>query len=292
MATYTQTSVFNHTSDAGFRAWVGDFINALTFSGTKLLATSDTGQTTTATFTTTATRPSTNTATGYQIYRVNDTLGNSGYPIYIKIEFGTGASASVGAVWTTVGYGTDGAGNVSNIFQTRTQYDLNPLSTSTSYTTYASSMDGWYGLVFKKDGFTSTTSFLMTFGRSCDSTGAYDGTGYSIEIWGTTGQLQIIDVNYAGLTSNSAHTSFCFIPAGITSTMWSGVAQALKWYQTFPLVRPMLPLCTVLTAEFTDLATFTAKLVGSTSHTYRVFNLHNTPNYNNQSGTCIAFIWE
>ncbi len=106
MTTFNYNTPVAHANDADFRAWGVLYSAALAACG--LVQTADTGQIDWVT----VTRPGTNTAAGYQIWRFNDTLQGAA-PVYIKFEFGTGASATRPMVWITLGTGSDGAGNIT-----------------------------------------------------------------------------------------------------------------------------------------------------------------------------------
>ena len=104
-----------HGTDAEFRTWVGAIRTAIT--GLGLIRTTDTGQIDIAT----VARPTViNTAMGYDIYRFADTL-QATLPVFIKVEFGSGATATHPALWITVGTGTDGAGTLTGQVSTRQQ---------------------------------------------------------------------------------------------------------------------------------------------------------------------------
>ena len=124
------TANFTNSSDANFRAWVASMIAAIVAGG--WVQTADTGQINTATVTAPAV---VNTSQGYAIFRSND-AGGSLVDFYIKVEFGSGAvSALRPSVWITVGWATDGAGNLVSVtfpISTRTQVPtaLNPSGSS------------------------------------------------------------------------------------------------------------------------------------------------------------------
>jgi hypothetical protein len=109
MATSSPLTPIDHTSDAGFRTWGNELMTAL-ITTLGLTQTTDTGQL--AFPMTVTTRPAINTAAGYYIIRFNDTL-QSTVGVFIKVELGTFASATVPGLWITVGTGTDGAGNIT-----------------------------------------------------------------------------------------------------------------------------------------------------------------------------------
>jgi len=110
MGTDTRQVVMLQTTDAEFRTWVAAMIDQLNDIG--LTQTADTGQINT----TTVLKPAGVSASqGYAIFRFNDALQATA-PIYLKIEFGSGAGAATNPqIWTTWSSATDGAGTLGGI---------------------------------------------------------------------------------------------------------------------------------------------------------------------------------
>ncbi len=127
MTAITVSRATDMSSDAGFRTWGATFGTNLATLG--WVQTADTGQINWST----VTKPTlANTVAGYEIWRMNDALQSTA-PIFLKIEYGTGAAATNSAIWITVGFSTDGAGNLNSTnVSTRTQV-YNTLSSATAY---------------------------------------------------------------------------------------------------------------------------------------------------------------
>lgn len=127
MTAITVSRATDMSSDAGFRTWGATFGTNLALLG--WVKTADTGQINWST----VTKPTVaNTVAGYEIWRMNDALQATA-PIFLKIEYGTGAAATNSAIWITVGFSTDGAGNLTSTNQsTRTQL----VTTQNSATAY------------------------------------------------------------------------------------------------------------------------------------------------------------
>lgn len=58
------------------------------------------------------------TIAGYQVWRFNDTLHNNGYPVFIKVEYGSAAATSVSinyqaGLWFSAGFRHDGTASIS-----------------------------------------------------------------------------------------------------------------------------------------------------------------------------------
>ena len=85
------------------------------------IQTADTGQTSNATFATIY-NGTLNSSSGYQIWRMNDSLQGT-YPVFIKIEFGCGSVSNTPAMWVTIGTGSNGTGTITGIVIARTQFN-------------------------------------------------------------------------------------------------------------------------------------------------------------------------
>ena len=95
------------TSDTTFRNWGSAISAALASIGWVQAA--DTGQINW----TTVTKPTaTNTAAGYEIWRMNDSLQATN-PVYLKIEYGCAGALTTPAIWITVATGSNGAGTLA-----------------------------------------------------------------------------------------------------------------------------------------------------------------------------------
>lgn len=93
---------------ANFRAWAKKISEGLAAVG--MVKTADTGQINFET----VEAPAVNEYAGYEIWRFNDSE-QSERPIYFKIQYGRGATEPAPAIKVTVGKGSDGSGNLSNV---------------------------------------------------------------------------------------------------------------------------------------------------------------------------------
>lgn len=307
MSTYNPTlATLDQSTDAGYRAWVTEFLNALTNGNWSLggsafptfQQTTDTGQYASGSIAT-ATRPAVNTATGFLMMKFTDTNA-AACPIFVKFEFGSGSATTNPSIWVTVGSSTDGAGNMTGtLMLARTQYMTSPANITITRPTYSSAGDGYFGLVFKYQGWLTANSFFIFISRGFDeTTGLATADGYTFGISLANSQVVANHVNAnAGspiASGTNGHGDFCTVPASILSSDVSGVSQAFKWYGAFPRVQNLLPFCTVVTSEIPTQTTFTATLSGSTSHTYLSLTLggNQWPLYNNITGFNVGMIWE
>lgn len=117
MSTRTSTTIFfANDTDAHFRAWAQEIHDALTAFG--WINTGDTGQIALST----VVKPAgTNTAQGYEIWHMND-ANEASFPVFMKIEYGSGSAANSPAVWITLGQGSNGSGTLTGLLSTRQQY--------------------------------------------------------------------------------------------------------------------------------------------------------------------------
>lgn len=54
-----------------------------------------------------------NQIVGYQVWRFNDSLHNSGYPVFIRLEYGAPNSTVYSGVWINVGFMHNGSGSIN-----------------------------------------------------------------------------------------------------------------------------------------------------------------------------------
>lgn len=310
MTTATTSTVIDHTSDAGFRAWVAEIILQLvTTCG--ITQTADTGQINTST----VTRPAVNTAAGYSILRFNDTLQATA-PVFIKLEYGTGSSAADPNMWITVGTGSNGSGTITGTTTVRAAVvsASAPVSSSTSYTSryVYNATSGYLGLVWKTAGAGTATSSLGGFVvfRSNDTSGAT--TADSINLITNSGAAGSVSTScgYEQCYSYSASlvyppspngtswlgtSSSTGMPFGLTSTVVGGNSYVVPVLYLTPILTISAFNCAALLAEAPLGTTFSATLVGATAHTFlSVGQPFGNANLGITSTTTVGFcmLWE
>ena len=258
MAKSQTTTGIAHSDDATFRTWITELSGQLDDVGLTVAA--DTGQINLAT----ATRPGTNTAAGYQIRYLNDSLHGS-KPLYLKIELGTGSAASYPAIWITAGSGTNGAGTITGTtYFARTQITPNFTVGAATYFSGACVLPGYFGLVWKRNYVTNNTPHFFVM-RTCDESGAITSVGF--HFYYMIGGGWSNRTTYT--TSSSAdQTAYAFYPSVFTATLVSGQPQVYRHFGAQPQVRCVPFMLSFLDGEIGDLSTFTATPVGSTSRTY------------------------
>ena len=131
MAVASFTAKAASSTDALLRDWGSKLSAAIQSVG--LVKTADTGQIDWNTVVNGA------TVRGYEIFRFNDTLQATA-PIFIKLEYG-GSNTFV-LFKTTVGKGTDGAGNITGVLHAALSTSNSAQDITNDYVSYVSSGDG------------------------------------------------------------------------------------------------------------------------------------------------------
>lgn len=233
MATSTITTATAHSSDATFRAWAQEIHDMLIAIG--MVNTGDTGQVDL----TTMTRPSSAagiTVAGYKIYRTNDGYNH----IYMKVEFGTGNSATAPGVRIQYASSTDGAGGLTGY--TTGQF-LNTMSSLNSgiRTARACGVPGCYWMEFKVDVIASGSGCpLLGFAlmRFANASGAPTSDGYVVYYASAsnTSTAQQVRLGATPLVS-AMGANYSFLPGGITSGALDSDIQFWKHYTAQPRMR-------------------------------------------------------
>ena len=143
----TWSEVCRITSAAVAKTWITSFFNNLAACG--LVQTSDTGQLDPSTI---AAVPAAGSYFGYHVYRFNDTQ-QSNKPVFLRFVpyVGSYGGANCGGVAVTIGFATDGAGNITgantgllNFFNSTA--GVQRTETATATPCYAVHGEGYFGL--------------------------------------------------------------------------------------------------------------------------------------------------
>lgn len=292
MTTSTWSTVIDHTSDAGFRAWGSEL--GTKFTGAGLVQTADTGQINWAT----VTRPGTNTNAGYEIWRFADST------FYIKFFYGTSSPSNAPRIQVQVGTGSDGAGGLTGATSTLTTVTraTTPASVGTAYASYLCVTNDFFGIAWKASALSAAgTGFgFFAIDKFCDSTGAATTDGAAIYYGPTSSSLSAF-CSYEPLKTSSpsmsygVSTAFCLVPALITtSAVGPNNQNFLHSTPTTPLVRPVKNVFSILNSELALSTTFGATTVGATSHNYISLNSQagrgNSASVSHDVG--LAMLWE
>ena len=277
MATTSTSTPVDHTSDAGFRTWVQEIITMLVTT-LGVTQTADTGQINTST----VTRPAINTMAGYVILRFND-AAQATSPIFIKLQFGTGAVATSPQMDIQLGTGSSGAGVLTGTTTTVGSLCANNNSpTNPGVTAYLSracynTTAGVLWLTWKLNGSNPTNMCLGGFmiSRSNDATGAVttDAVACYTNSSNTTGQNTqgaVFGISYLQSAAfnfgNSA--GWGYMPYSLTSTLFGGNTQVGPVFQYTPVLGVTNWQAIAVNGELGINSTVSMTLVGSTAHTY------------------------
>ena len=174
MTALTIVQAPDNASAAGFRLW-GSGVDG-TFVTLGWVQTSDTGQ---INWTTVAAPSVANTAMGYSIFRMNDTL-QATKPVFIKVEYGGGASPSWPSMWLTIGTGSDGSGTITGISWTRAYIAGYSNITSISYPSYFSGDSGRYCCALFTGNASNYYQIGFSIERTRDSSGTISNVGLMV----------------------------------------------------------------------------------------------------------------
>lgn len=269
MTTASWSTVVDHTSDVGFRAWGSELSGKLAAVG--MVQQADTGQINWST----VVRSAVNVAAGYEIWKTP-----SG-GLCLKIEYGTDqASATAPKIWFTIGTGSNGSGTLTGQSSTRASACPNSsgvAATTTTCQSYLCAKNNYMGLIWKVGYLTALSQPAWAefmFGPTVDATGADSSVGFYVLHQGdaNTGGAQVATLQTVRTLSTaatrSATSSFCVVP-GQPSVSSDGTSNQVyvHWLDT-PSVQPALYSGTIYTTDLTVGSTMSVGLVGATARTY------------------------
>ena len=266
MATHQPTILLKQTSDAEFRNWVNAIVTAFTTLG--WIDAAETGQI----YTSTATFPNAaNLNKGFKMFRMNDSLQGT-YPVFCKMEFGSGAAANDPAMRMTVGTATDGAGTLSGTVGASLAFGNIAAASAASLTQYFSGdTDRIAGLVRITSAAATGIVFFCERLRASDGTASADGVVYGMHpclntiTWTTTdgGGMQVLEWGKAVPTKFSFYWNALAHPNA--TTMTSGGDTYL-----FPIIpigwkswNPIIGFGAYLAVDIANMATFNTTTYGT-----------------------------
>lgn len=273
MSTQSWSTRLRHDSDAVFWEWRDELITKLGL----LVAAGDLAADETNITPGSGARPATNTEQGYAVYHLDDSLHGTA-PVYIRFGFGTGGNASQARIQVTVGTSTNGSGVLGgtalSTIASIAAFGNTAQTTDTARTSYMCATDGFFGLAWKTGNASAEGFFFIA--RTVDSAGAISATG-AIAAWGSTatnGMTKTQAFRYAATAAAytaqtiMATQAMCINPQAPTATTVGSDFQAMLAWTLTPAVAPIVGVCGVSDTEVPQGNTFTATLVGATSHTY------------------------
>jgi hypothetical protein len=168
---------FTNADLTNFHAWCS-FIDAL-FKTNGLWV--DTAATGSIDLTSVAIPTVINTSSGYKVYRMADTLQATA-PVFIKVEFGSGAGVTFPSLWFTVGTTHDGLGNIGNVLLTRVQNQVAAAGSTPNGLNFGSADTNRCCFVMQatSPGGSTNTSLWFSIERTKDSSGADTNAGFIV----------------------------------------------------------------------------------------------------------------
>ncbi|MEN5208035.1 hypothetical protein ABE493_07915 [Stenotrophomonas terrae] len=264
-----RTITLNSTaSDANFRAFVSEVESLLAACG--LVRTTDTGQINSAT----VALPSVATFAGYSVWRFNDPL-QSAAPVFLKFQFGVGASTNRYATTLQIGKETDGAGNLVAATSTAVISSVPGTASSTASTTcYATHSAGFFaisfGLGYYPAAYTGCCDWIVE--RVNDNTGAATAEGVVVVGPSANGQRalapQSVVARYLPSFSLTTGGALGFVPFAVNDSKVGLSPQLPLHFVPLPKWRPLVGTASNIAGEVTEGQTFEATLVGTVPRTY------------------------
>ena len=269
MATASWSTRVRHDSDATYQEWRDEFITQLGTLSAKLTA-SDTNITPAV-----GARPGTSTEGGYAVYYLNDSI-HATSPIYIRFGFGTSGTATHPRIQMTVGTTTNGSGVLGGTCLS-TIDTINGGAAQTSDTvrqSYFCATDGFLGLSWKNGASATEGSAFVC--RTVSTAAAISSTG-GLAVWGGGSLAQLSRTQaFRYIATAAAYTArttqvqmaVCLSPQAPASSIIGTDLQVFVAWMMTPAAAPVIGICGIVDGEIAAGNTFTATLVGSTSHTY------------------------
>lgn len=255
------------SNDATWRAYAQFIHDILDDAG--FVQTTDTGQADLGSMT----MPSAGVgnATAYEIWRFDDALQATS-PIFFKIQFGCSTSNRM-TLWITIGKGSDGAGDITDVIITQQQVGMGQGSASNSVSVGSGKDGAWINILCHAYISTSSQYSNAWFGFSFERSKNSDGDD-------TADGLLVYFFSYGSTSSVGQHNIYCRYSDGSYWADWLGGAQvpysqtngagpdaktAVYPNYTFSPGRTEFPgknLAAAFAANFAYLTNFTIKLYG------------------------------
>lgn len=214
MAAFTRSVILNNSTAALFRAWTKLVSDTLIDLG--WIRTADTGQ---IDFATVAAPGAANTAMGYEIWRMNDSLQATS-PVFMKIEYGSGASAPIPSIWLTVGIGSNGTGGITGYQTTRNQRAMASAPDSATFVnSIFSGNTSRFTMYLGFDTSNANQTILVNIERTKDSAGNETAEGFIVVSHGNISSATAMSMQFIsqtaglGLLETGASTYRCVTPS-------------------------------------------------------------------------------
>ena len=190
---------------------------------------------------------------------------------------GTAAVATHPRIQMTVGTTTNGSGVLGGTCLSTIDV-INGGAAQTTDTvrqSYFCATDGFLGISWKNGAGVSEGSAFVC--RTVSTAAAISTTG-ALAVWGASSSSALNRTQafryiataaaYTARTGTQSQMALCISPQSPTSSIIGTDIQAFVAWTMTPAAAPVIGVCGIVSGEIATGTTFTATLVGSTSHTY------------------------
>lgn len=261
MSTSFIQAEFNSGSTGNFRVWGKNISDCLAAGG--FIQTADTGQINWATI---IPGGGAFAADGYEIWRSNDATGSL-VEFYMKIEYGSGANSAAGAIWITIGWGSNGTGTVTGITVSRVPFYSNTNTGGALQDQNVAAGSGYF--IFSACYNSTDYGCLVSVERTRDNTLAFKNEIMVIGRRGDAGLLKLVgNQTHAFAVASGGGT---YLTPPVANTPVAGIAGLCLTFGFTP--GHTSPSMNVLGAETTSLGgaqdPLTITIYGA-AHIYRI----------------------
>lgn len=264
MPAYNTAAYNDNSTLANFKAWAQWISDSLAASG--LVRTADTGQIDWATV---AAPSGASQSMGYDIFRFAD-AHQATRPIFIKIEYGSAAAAARPSIWITLGTGSDGAGNITGVFQARLQIQTTANQTVTLHQCYIGAGADHIGIAMFTSSALTTTAFMFVLERQVNVDGTTNTDGFvSVTLSTTSITPRTYRSDGTTFSDGGAGGSGLNIPSPNAATAVRGVdIGVFPMFPTNPeLLNPVYGIVGYIVADIATGTSFSATIYGA-AHQY------------------------
>lgn len=263
MTALSWSSVIEHSTDAGFRAWGSELSSKLAAVG--LVQTADTGQINW----TTVVRPVTAALAGYEIWRTADSS------MFFKISYGSNSStAGFPRIDMQFGTGSNGSGTLLNpsvaVTCSNSTSNITAGAASSASPSYISASNDHLTLVWKVGSVSAGVGpSFFAIAKTVDAAGAYTNEGVAMVYVTSASQSSILGVRWSAPIQQIAANVYWSLAAGnLASTGGAGNIQIYPTWMANPEMRPFMGISLFRLTEITGFNTYTVQMVGSVNKTY------------------------
>lgn len=204
-------------------------------------------------------------AVGYEIWRMSDALQATA-PVFVKVEYGSGTSVGPVALWITVGTGSDGAGNLTNVIVPRQVASLagaGTLGGSQAWGSAASSRIAWTC----GDGPNASLVFGIERNKNVQGGDASDAVLVMLGKGPTWSASGFAFAPFAGAIPSLSTNIGAFVPSGVTWALGNNAGACPVRYMAGGPSNPGLNFAVYLDGDLARAVPLQMAIYGN-NHTY------------------------